>query len=91
MTHPGQLQTMRPSDATREELEDIIRSAQQSLSKAEERRAELTTIMTDLEANLLDASNLLKKVNERIFEYRSIISDAQRYMARTQPSMPIQD
>jgi hypothetical protein len=68
------------NDENRLELERILSGSERDLAAAEKRRAELAGIMEELEANLLSASELLKRANERIFEFRSTIQNANRML-----------
>jgi hypothetical protein len=68
------------NDENRFELERIVSEAERDLADVEKRRTEIAAIMEELEANLLSASELLKRTNERIFEFRSIIQDTNRML-----------
>lgn len=68
------------NDKNRLELERIAFEAERDLAGVEKRRAEIAAIMEELEANLLSASDLLKRTNQRIFEFRSIIQDTNRML-----------
>jgi hypothetical protein len=68
------------NDENRLELERIVSEAERDLADVEKRRTEIAAIMEELEANLLSASELLKRTNERIFEFRSIIQDTNRML-----------